>query len=265
MFYILGTVIIAVIEFLMIYKARAMYSRWPFLYMSIAGVFLVGLGSVPLWDSSRLFNLIVGMMFFINLVFFIIMANYMIRMSLWKDSTIKDVDYIVVLGTKIMSTRIPPNLKSRLDKAIEIYQKFDSRPRILVSGGFSSTNPKSEAEMMRDYLVKNGIKPEVIMTETRSLNTMQNLEYSSIRIRADWQNNYFPQILIITSEYHVPRVNKYANDLHLRPNFVQAKTWKLFKYPAMFREFTAFVWYQRYTLLTTFLMMFVILVSTLVS
>ncbi|MFD1418358.1 YdcF family protein [Companilactobacillus keshanensis] len=265
MFYILGTVIIAVIEFLLIYQARAMYSRWPFLYMGIAGIFLIALGSVPLWDASRLFNFIVGMMFFVNLVFFVIMANYMIRMRFWKDSTIKDVDYIVVLGTRIMSTRIPPNLKSRLDKTIETYRQLKCRPKIIVSGGFSSTNPKSEAEMMQNYLVKNGIEPEVIIVESRSLNTMQNLEYSSIRIRADWENNYFPQILIITSDYHVPRVNQYANDLNLRSNFVQAKTFKLFKYPAMFREFTAFAWYRRYTLLTTFLLMFVILVSTLVS
>lgn len=233
--------------------------------MSLTAVFLVALTTVPLRNSSRIFNSAVGMIFFINLVFFIILLGYIIRMSLSKDSKIKDVDYIVVFGTRIMSTRIPPNLKSRLDKTIDTYHKLKSSPKILVSGGYSSANPNSEASMMKEYLIKNGIDEAFILTEKRSLNTMQNLEFSSIKINADWQKNYFPRVLIVTSEYHIPRVNRYAKDMNLRPNFVKAKTLSLFKYPAMFREFTAIIWYYRYTLITTFLTMFVILVSTLVS
>lgn len=265
MLYFLGMVSIAIIEFFLVKDSRMIFSRWPWLFMSLTGIFLIVLGSVPEWSMVPIFSSVVGMLFFINLVFFIVMSVYIIEVWLFKDSTIKDVDYIVVLGTRIMSSRIPPNLKSRLDKAIETYRRLKCRPKILVSGGYSSASPESEASMMQEYLIKNGIDPAYILTEDRSLNTMQNLEFSSVEIRADWKNNYFPHVLIVTSEYHVPRVNRYSKDLNLRPHFVSAKTLQLFKYPAMFREFTAIVWYHRYTLVTTFVMMFVILVSTLVS
>ncbi|MFC6322620.1 YdcF family protein [Companilactobacillus baiquanensis] len=265
MFYFLGTVGIFVIEFFLINHARAIFSRFPTIYIILDGAFLIALGWMIFFSGNKVFSSFVAMIFGINLVFFILMINYLIKVWLFKDSAIKDVDYIVVLGTRIMSYRIPPNLKGRLDKTIETYRILKCRPKIIVSGGYSSSNPQSEAKMMRDYLIQNGIEPEIILTEDRSLNTMQNLEFSSVKIQADWQNSYFPQIMIITSEYHVPRVNRYSKDLCLRPNFVQAKTLDLFKYPAMFREFTAILWYHRYTLMTTFIMMFVILVSTLVS
>lgn len=90
----------------------------------------------------------------------------------------------------------------------------------------------------------------MIVVENKSVNTIQNLEFSAIKIHKIWQEKFRPRVIIVTSDYHIPRTKVQAKRLGLRVNFAAAKTVKMLKWPAMFREFTAIIWYHRYSLIT---------------
>ena len=46
------------------------------------------------------------------------------------------------------------------------------------SGGQGKDEIISEAEAMKNYLIENNIKPEDIILENESTNTLQNMKYS---------------------------------------------------------------------------------------
>ncbi|MCS6105713.1 YdcF family protein, partial [Clostridium botulinum] len=113
-----------------------------------------------------------------------------------------------------------------------------------------SVKISAEADLMKKYLLDRGIPEEMIYVEDKSLNTIQNLEFSAIKIRNIWQKSGRPRVIIVTSDYHIPRTKLQAKSLGLKVQFSAAKTVRMLKWPAMFREFTAIIWYHRYSLIT---------------
>ena len=61
-----------------------------------------------------------------------------------------------------------------------------------------------ESEVMREYLLKNGILAKDILIETQSLDTVGNIYYSS-KVLEGIEN--VENIIIITSSYHISRVS----------------------------------------------------------
>lgn len=110
------------------------------------------------------------------------------------------VDVAVVLGNKIEENGEPSNrLKSRLDKAIELYEKkfFDY---ILVSGGVGKEG-FDEAVVMKEYLVNEGIAEELIFVDSKGNNTMLTAE--NVKVMMD--DYEFDSVMIITQFYHISR------------------------------------------------------------
>ncbi len=116
---------------------------------------------------------------------------------------------IVILGGGINKNgNLPQYVKKRLDKATEIFKK-DKNAKILVSGRYSFLYPKSllppitEAQAMKNYLIKKGILKKNIFLENKSKDTISNAYYA--------KKIYFipkkeKEAKIITSEFHLPRV-----------------------------------------------------------
>jgi len=243
---------VTLIEALIIYKIRFVYSRQPIgaIVLSSSTILIFYLMSRFTTDKyvrAYTFNFAT-----INLIFLIIMLLYMWQMDqdLKNLQAMRGVDFLMVLGNKCLSPHVPPILAGRLDKAIEIYSDALKKPQIIVSGGKSSPQLATESVLMRNYLLDRGIPDEMIITETKSINTMQNLEFSSIKIRQIWHKDIRPRVIIVTSDYHIPRTKYYAKNLNLPVQFAAAKTVKMLRWPAMFREFTAILWYHRYSLFT---------------
>ena len=69
-------------------------------------------------------------------------------MDVPNDSFKKAVDYIIVLGSGIRSEEVPPLLKSRLDKGLNIMKK--STAKFVVSGGQGPDEPVAEAFAMKN-------------------------------------------------------------------------------------------------------------------
>ncbi len=115
---------------------------------------------------------------------------------------------VVVLGGGIKDGKLPLQAKKRLDKAIKISETRDI-DRFLVCGKYSFLTDKNdlpektEAEIMKEYLLNEGVDSNKIFTEKESMDTISNAYYA--------KTEYFlPQNetegIIITSEYHIPRV-----------------------------------------------------------
>lgn len=116
---------------------------------------------------------------------------------------------IVVLGGGIdKNGNLPQYVKERLDRAIEIFRK-NKNAKILVSGRYSFLYPrnllplKTEAEAMKDYLIKMKVSKNIIFLENKSKDTISNAYYA--------KKLYFiprkeKDAKIITSEFHLSRV-----------------------------------------------------------
>lgn len=115
----------------------------------------------------------------------------------------KDLDYIIVLGAQVRTTGPSIVLKYRLDKAVE-YLNDNPDTTCIVSGGQGGNEPTAEASVMRDYLVDKGIDENRILVEDKSLNTIQNIEFSKKIIEDDCNGDY-DNVGILSNNFHVFR------------------------------------------------------------
>lgn len=263
--YVLLAVIAGVIELFLIFRTRYMFSRHPFMTTGILMVLLI-MFFIHILDckAPTMILYFVIVLFSIDLVLMMILLGYVFYVYYFlKKAKFEDADYLLVLGTRFMTTRVPPVMQERLDMTVSVFHRMHDRPTIIVSGGHSSQLAISEAGMMREYLISQGIPDSKIILENKSLNTMQNLEYSAILLKKNWRANSSPKVMIITSEFYIPRTLQYLRTLGITVGYLPARTLPVFRWPAMFREFTAIVWYYRYTVISVIFVITILLLSAL--
>ena len=112
----------------------------------------------------------------------------------------QESDVIIVLGAQVKEDGTPSEaLRRRMTAALEVYQ--EKRQTIIVCGAQGSNEPRAEGDVMRDWLIAQGVREEDIVAETASFNTRQNLEYA----KAIMEHRGLTRALIVTSDYHVAR------------------------------------------------------------
>ena len=120
-----------------------------------------------------------------------------------------DYDAIIVLGAQVRPDGSPSvQLGWRLDAALEAFQQ---KPvPIVVCGAKGKDEPMTEAAAMAQYLAAKGIPESIILKDPDSFNTNQNLRNAAALLRSlpDLR-----RVLIVTSDYHVPRSLAIAKDL----------------------------------------------------
>ena len=128
-------------------------------------------------------------------------------------------DAIIVLGAQVKADgTLSVQLTWRMDAAIEAYGK--KNVPVVVCGAQGSDEPCPEAEAMREYLIGKGIPEELILADPDSFNTNENLENAQRLLDG------FPgvkRVLIVTSDYHVPRSLAIAQDLGFEAEGLGAK------------------------------------------
>lgn len=118
--------------------------------------------------------------------------------GLWDD--IQPSDIGVVLGSQVLVRGHPsPRLQARLDKAAELYRQ-GMFPRVLVSGGIER-NGISEAQVMANYLVSQGVPREAILLDEHG-NTTQATALNTAQIMRDGK---LESAMIVTEYFHIPR------------------------------------------------------------
>ena len=74
--------------------------------------------------------------------------------------------------------------EKRLDRAI-VYAEENPYTILVLSGGKGPGESDSEAQVMYDYLVYNGVSPRQLLMESDSTSTVENIAYSKIVIEQD--------------------------------------------------------------------------------
>lgn len=118
-------------------------------------------------------------------------------------------DAIIVLGAQVYSDGSPSvQLSWRLDAACEAYKQ--KAVPVVVCGAQGKDEPMTEAEAMKNYLLNKGVPDKDILTDPQSFNTRQNLTNASKLLE---NRPEIKKVLIVTSDYHVPRSMVLAKDL----------------------------------------------------
>lgn len=111
----------------------------------------------------------------------------------------------VVLGFQLNPDgTMKDELVGRLSVALESAKKYPNAYVACTGGGTASENPNAtEADLMAEWLIENGVDEDRIIVENQSKSTVENAKFTYKILR-----NSYPQIkslCMITSDYHVPR------------------------------------------------------------
>jgi SanA protein len=133
----------------------------------------------------------------------------------WQETHIPepaDSEAIIVLGAQVLPSGEPSiQLLWRLEKALSAYL---SKPMaVVVCGAQGNDEPEPEALAMRDWLETRGVEPDLILTDANSYSTRENIANAIALLPGGTRN-----VLIVTSDYHVPRAMQIARDLGLAPS-----------------------------------------------
>jgi uncharacterized SAM-binding protein YcdF (DUF218 family) len=132
-------------------------------------------------------------------------ANHKNIAPAWQKNNV-----IVVLGAGNIklpqSNIIKPSFfsYSRIYEAANLYflcKKSANQCNIITSGGDVSKFGKSEAEIYFEHLIALGVNKDDIILESKSNNTYQNAEFSSVIIKA----KKYDQVFLVTSSLHLKR------------------------------------------------------------
>ena len=127
---------------------------------------------------------------------------------------------VVVLGCKVNGDQPSQMLRRRLDAAAA-YLKEQPDALCIVSGGQGHNESRSEASVMKDYLLAQGISEERIYCEDRSANTKENLLFSNDIVAEEGLN---PDLVIVSDGFHQFRARLIARKLELTSYALSAHT-----------------------------------------
>ena len=128
------------------------------------------------------------------------------------ETIAEDFDALIVLGAQVKPDGTPSvQLGWRLDTAAEVWER--KNVPIVVCGAQGKDEPETEASVMKAYLAAKGVPEEMILTDPDSFNTQQNLLHAKELL--DQYPAEIRKVMIVTSDYHVPRSMALARDLGL--------------------------------------------------
>ena len=166
---------------------------------------------------GRVMIAVSGGFFVVSLILALVISGFMLKEI--NDKPMGD-STMVVLGCQVKESGASLMLRKRLDTAFEYLTEHEDM-KVIVSGGQGADEPMSEAECMFDYLIAKGISPERIYIEDKSVNTVENIEFSKKIIE---ENGLFFDITIVTDGYHQLRADMFAKEQGMRAYNIPAST-----------------------------------------
>ena len=166
---------------------------------------------------KRLFKLgviclILGVIFYLGVV----------AMICCKEKNVPPVgeyDAIIVLGAQVKPDGVPSlQLQWRIDAAARAWK--ERQCLMVVCGAQGSNEPAPEAHVMRDDLIRQGVAEEYILMDDKSFNTRQNIANAITLL----EGREVDHVLVVTSDYHLPRAMAIAEDAGLEASGLGSPT-----------------------------------------
>jgi uncharacterized SAM-binding protein YcdF (DUF218 family) len=130
----------------------------------------------------------------------------------------KQVDVGIVLGASLRKDIPSPGLQERLDLALDLYKQGRFRQLIVTGGLDHNGSLLTEAEGMRNYLVKNGVPQANVLIETKATSTYENLLFS----KEIMDEKGLVSSIIITHKFHGSRSLDIAETIGLNHPLVSS-------------------------------------------
>lgn len=118
-----------------------------------------------------------------------------------------ECDYLLILGGNVIGADTPsPQLFERMKAAAEYLNKNKNVVAIPCGACFRKEQKKSEARIIADYLISQGISENRILLEEKSTTTFENFEFGAEIICNHTQKNINEiQVAFLSSDYHMHR------------------------------------------------------------
>jgi uncharacterized SAM-binding protein YcdF (DUF218 family) len=133
-------------------------------------------------------------------------------------------DYVIVLGCTVRDTEPSECLQDRIDMA---YHYLSKNPEAvcIATGGMGDDDRISEAQCIYNHLTAMGIDGSRIWMEDRATSTIENFRYTIALIEE--KTGITPdRVTVLSSEYHLFRASRMAEDCGLEASFIAAPTSK---------------------------------------
>lgn len=119
-------------------------------------------------------------------------------------------DAIVVLGAAQYNGAPSPVLRSRLDHAVDLYQR-GLAPVVVVTGGGQPGDLATEASAGRSYLISEGIPDDALRSEVQGTSSWQSLAAAARFLTREGIHD----VILISSPYHALRTEHIAGEVGL--------------------------------------------------
>lgn len=121
-------------------------------------------------------------------------------------------DYLLILGGNVIGADTPsPQLFERMKAAARYLNENKEVIAIPCGGCFREKQEKSEAKIIADYLISQGIDENRIILEDKSTTTYENFEFAT-KIIENYSGKELSQLSVafLSSDYHIHRASVIA-------------------------------------------------------
>jgi uncharacterized SAM-binding protein YcdF (DUF218 family) len=148
---------------------------------------------------------------------------------------------ILVLGSGSPNCEVSPTLKSRLDVGLALARQQPAASVVVTGGRDFSGLDCTEAGLMADYLVGQGLPAQRILREDRSTSTDENMRFSRAVLEAHGIGPDAP-LVMVTSDFHLLRAARIARKAGFGAvSGVSSPTPLYVRYNAWLREYFAYI------------------------
>jgi len=161
----------------------------------IVGVFLPYFGSL----FGKILLMLMALAYIAFGVLFLYCYLLIKKTPLCKE---REVDALIICGAAVRNGKMSLALEKRTRAALAYLQAHE-KTICVVSGGKGLQETVSEAELMRRFLLKNGIAEERILFEDKAESTRQNMEFGA-KLVFDRLGKE-ASLAVVTSDFHIYR------------------------------------------------------------
>lgn len=148
----------------------------------------------------------------ILLYIIISLAVFLVLFFLWIHTAPlqqRETDAMIIHGFQCDHDRIHPLLEERLKTALELLRAYRFEKIILTGGAVTSV--RTEADIMKEYLVRNGVEEKRILLDKEAMDTIQNI-HNCKRIM---EIHRLRTCTVISNSFHIRRIRFIADAVGL--------------------------------------------------